>query len=134
MSRKLRRTLAAVITVAALSATFAWSVVPAGATVAAANDKFCALFSDQGAGIDFEGLGPDEAAFAAKLFRKAAKTGVPKKLKKDLKKLVKVYDEIADGKPAIEVLDAKRQAAVLPALTRFGQYVAANCIATPPST
>ena len=61
--------------------------VPAGARVAEKNDKFCKiLYSDQGAGIDFEGLGPAEAEYAATLMRKLAKAGVPAKLKKDLKK------------------------------------------------
>ena len=108
--------------------------LPAGARVAQTNDRFCAVFSAQFPSIDFEGLGPDEANFAAKLLRKAAKTGVPGKLKKDLKKIAKVYDRIADGEPAGEVLDAEQQKAILPALTRFSKYYAANCFATVPST
>ena len=90
------------------------------------------LSGDQGTGINFEGLGPAEAKFAAKLMRKAAKAGVPARLKADLAKLAKVYDRIANGEPAAKVLDAAGQKAVLPALTRFSKYVAANC--TPVST
>lgn len=107
---------------------------PAGARIASTNAKFCAvLSSDQGQGINFEGLGPDEATYSAKLMRKAAKTGVPAKLKVDLRTLAKIYDRIADGEPAARVLTAKRQKAILPALTRFSKYVGANCSTAPPT-
>ena len=106
----------------------------AAASTAQKNDKFCAVFSAQFPSIDFEGLGPDEAALGAKLLRQAAKTGVPAKLKKDLKKIAKVYTRIADGEPATEVLDAEQQKSILPALTRFSKYFAANCFAAVPST
>jgi hypothetical protein len=52
-------------------------------------------------------------------------------LKADLARIARVYDRIADGEPAAEVLDAAQQRTLLPALTRFGKYLAANCIATP---
>ena len=134
MNGRFERTSVAVIAIATCIAAFGVSAAPAGARVAEKNTKFCAaLGSDQGAGIDFEGLGPEEAAFAAKLERKLAKTGVPTKLKKDLGKLARVYDRIAKGESAAEVLDAAGQKAILPALTRFSKYVAANCVETPPS-
>jgi hypothetical protein len=133
MPSKPTRTLAAITAVAALTAVLGLSAAPAGAGVVAKNDKFCAVASDQGLGIDFSGLGPDEARFAAKLMRKAAKTGVPAKLKKDLNKVAKVYDEIAGGEPADKVV-ADQQTFIVRALTRFGKYVAANCIAPTPST
>lgn len=135
MYSKPRRTLVAVTAVAAaLTTVLGLTVAPAGARVAASNDKFCAIFSAESPPIDFEGLGPDEAKLGAKLFRKAAKAGVPAKLKTDLKKIAKIYDRIAHGEPAIKVLDADTQASVLPRLTRFSKYLAANCVATPPST
>jgi hypothetical protein len=135
MPSKSTRALVASIACATFIATVGVVAAPAGASVAAKNAKFCAVLStDQGSGIDFEGLSPEEAAFAAKLERKLAKTGVPAKLKKDLKKLAAVYDRIANGETAAEVLDADGQAAVLPALKHFSTYVAANCLTTPPST
>jgi len=130
MSASPKRTVAMLSAVAALTAVIGISASPVEAHVAAANTKFCAvLSSDQGTGIDFEGLGPAEATFAAKLMRKAAKTGVPANLKADLGKLAKVYDRIADGEPAVKVLSPSKQKAILPALTRFSQYVTANCSA-----
>jgi len=133
MPSKVKRTLVAITAVAAFTASLGLSAAPASARVLVLNDKFCAVLGDQGLGIDFSGLGPAEAKFAAKLSRKAAKTGVPAKLKKDLNKLAKVYDRIAHGEPSIKVL-TDRQAFIGKALTRFGKYFAANCIATPPST
>jgi hypothetical protein len=133
MPSKPRRTLAVITAAAALTAAVGLSAAPAGARVVARNAKFCAVVSDQGVGIDFEGLGPDEARFAAKLMRKAAKAGVPSKLKKDLNKLAKVYDVIAGGESAAQVV-AAQQTFIVKALTRFSKYVAANCIATAPST
>ena len=133
MSSKAKRALVAITAVAALAATLTLSAATAGARVVATNDKFCAVVSDQGLGIDFSGLGPTEARFAAKLMRKAAKTGVPAKLKQDLKKLAKVYDRIAGGESANKVV-ADQQTFVVKALTRFGKYVAANCIASAPSS
>jgi hypothetical protein len=135
MRSNFKRASVAVTAVAILSAAFGVSAAPVGARVVAKNAKFCeVLGSDQGAGIDFEGLGPDEAKFGAKLMRKLAKTGVPAKLKKDLKKVAKVYARIGKGEPATEVLDADGQAAVLPAITRFSKYVGANCVPTAPAT
>jgi hypothetical protein len=119
--------------VAAVTAMIGLSASPVAAHVPAANTKFCAvLSSDQGTEIDFEGLAPAEATHAAKLMRRAAKTGVPGSLKTDLGKLAKVYDRIADGEPAAKVLSPSNQKAILPALTRFSKYVAANC--TPPTS
>ena len=131
MPAKSRRTTAVLVALAAF-ATVGISAAPAGARVAATNEQFCSvLSSDQGAGIDFDGLGATEARLAAKVMRKAAKSGVPATLKADLSKIAAVYDRIADGEPAAEVLDAAHQKALLPRLTRFGKYFAANCIATP---
>ena len=131
MSANPKRTVV-LCAVAALTATIGLSASPAVAHVAAANTKFCAVISgDQGSGIDFDGLGPAEATFAAKLMRKAGKTGVPGNLKADLGKLAKVYDRIADGEPAAKVLSPSAQKAILPALTRFSKYVAANCTVVP---
>lgn len=134
LSSRVKRVFGAVAAVAALTATLGWSAAPAGAGVTATNDKFCAVVSgDQGLGIDFSGLGRDEAKYAAGLSRKAAKTGVPAKLKTDLTKLAKVYDQIAHGASSNKVV-ADEQAFIVSALTRFGKYLAANCIATAPST
>ncbi len=131
MPAKSRRTIAVLVAFAAF-ATVGISAAPAGARVAATNDQFCSVLStDQGAGIDFDGLEAAEARLAAKVMRKAAKTGVPAALKSDLAKIAAVYDRIAGGEPAAEVLDAAHQKALLPGLMRFGKYVAANCIATP---
>ena len=131
MSAKSRRTTAVLVALAAF-ATVGISAAPAGARVAAANEQFCnVLSSDQGAGIDFDRLEAPEARLAAKVMRKASKSGVPATLKADLAKIAAVYDRIADGEPAARVLDAAHQRALLPRLTRFGKYVAANCIATP---
>ena len=131
MPAKSRRTTAVLVALAAF-ATVGISAAPAGARVAATNEQFCnVLSSDQGAGIDFDGLGAPEARLAAKVMRKAGKTGVPAALKADLAKIAAIYDRIADGEPAAEVLDAAHQKALLPRLTRFGKYFAANCIATP---
>lgn len=132
MFTKPKRIITAVISVAALGATVALSAAPAGATVASANDEFCAIVSGPGGGIDFEGLGPEEAQFAATLMRDAAKAGVPAKLKKDLRKVAKVYDRIADGEPAAVVV-AEKQASINKALTRFSKYVGANCGAPAPT-
>ena len=131
MPAKSRRTAAVLVALAAFAAV-GISAQPAGARVAATNDQFCSvLSSNQGAGIDFDGLEAPEARLAAKVMRKAAKSGVPATLKADLAKIAAIYDRIADGEPAAEVLDAAHQKALLPRLTRFGKYVAANCIATP---
>src|SRR3954467_5597821 len=129
MSAKSRGTTAVLVAVAAF-ATVGVAAAPARARVAAANEQFCSvLSSDQGAGIDFDGLEAPEARLAARVLRKAAKTGVPATLKADLAKIA-VYDRIADGDPAAEVLDAAHQKTLLPRLTRFGKYFAANCMAT----
>jgi hypothetical protein len=132
MSSKTMRFITAAMSLAMLGVAVGFSAAPAGARVAATPEEFCAIVSDQGIGIDFEGLGPDEAQYAATLMRKAAKTGVPAKLKKDLTKLAKVYDRIAGGEPASEVV-ADKQAFILKALTRFGKHTAASCIAPTPS-
>jgi hypothetical protein len=130
MSAKSRGPTAVLVAVAAF-ATVGVAAAPAGARVAAANEQFCSvLSSDQGAGIDFDGLEAPEARLAARVMRKAAKTGVPATLKADLAKIAVVYDRIADGDPAAEVLDAAHQKTLLPRLTRFGKYFAANCMAT----
>jgi hypothetical protein len=132
-SRRSVRSVVAVVTLAACIALVGASA-PAGARVAAATDRFCAIIADnQGAGLDFDGLAAPEARLAAKVVRQAAKTGVPSRLKADLAKIASVYDRIASGESAAEVLDAAHQKALLPGLTRFGKYVAANCIATPTS-
>jgi hypothetical protein len=65
--------------------------------------------------------------------RKLAKAGVPAKLEKDLKKLAKVYDPIADGESANEVI-ADQVTFVQSALTRFSKYVQKNCTPSAPST
>ncbi len=122
-----------VVAVAALAATSTMLAIPAGARVPAKNAEFCQILSsDQGAGIDFDGLGPDEAKFAANLTRKLAKTDVPAKLKRDLVKLAKLYDKIASGAPANTVIAAE-QKFVTRVLTAFSKYVSANCIASSPS-
>jgi hypothetical protein len=127
-----KRTTTFMLAVAALPIMLGLSATPAGARVAATNDKFCnVMSSNQGAGIDFQGLAPPEARFAATLLRKAAKTGVPATLKADLARMAKLYDRIAAGESAAKVLDAAQQKTLLPALTRFGKYLAANCVATP---
>jgi len=134
MLSKCKRVLGAITAVAALAAGLGMLAVPAGARGEAKNDKFCeVLSSDQGAGIDFEGLGPAEAEYAATLNRKLAKTGVPAKLKKDLKKLATIYERIADGEPANEVV-AEEQEFIGKALTRFSKYVQKNCSPTVPSS
>jgi hypothetical protein len=121
------------VAVAALVTMLGVSPAGAGARVAATNDKFCAVLStDQGQSLNFEGLAPNEARFAANLLRKAARAGVPAKLKADLATIAKLYDRIAHGEPALKVLDAAQQKAILPGLTRFSKYVAANCT-TPPT-
>ena len=98
MPAKSRRTAALLVALAAFAAV-GISAGPAGARVAATNDQFCSvLSSNQGAGIDFDGLGAPEARLAAKVMRKAAKTGVPATLKADLAKLAAVYDRIAEGR------------------------------------
>lgn len=132
MLAKLKPSVAVVVAVAALVTVLGVSTAGAGTRVKTTNDKFCAVLSgDQGEGINFEGLAPEEAGFAAKLMRTAAKAGVPAKLKADLAKIAKVYDRIAGGEPAAKVLDAKQQKAILPGLTRFSKYVAANCTTVP---
>ncbi len=132
MSTKAGCNTAVLVALAALTTVVVTSAAPAGARITASNDRFCSvLSSDQGAGIDFDGLGATEARLAAKVMRKAAKAGVPARLKADLSSIAAVYDRIADGEPTAEVLDAPHQKALLPRLTRFGKYVAANCIATP---
>ena len=132
MPTKAGRTTAVLVALAVLATGLVTSAAPAGARITASNDQFCSVLSShQGAGIDFDGLGAPEARLAAKVMRKAAKTGVPVRLKADLARIAAVYDRIADGEPAAEVLDAAHQRALLPRLTRFGRYVAANCIATP---
>ena len=128
-----RRTLVTIIGTVALTVGLALSATPAGARVAAANTEFCTIVSDPGLGIDFEGLGPEEATYAADLLRDAAKTGVPKKLKKDLRKLAKVYDRIGDGEPAADVV-GDQQAFITKALIRMSKYTAANCTPAAPGS
>jgi len=101
--------------------------LPAGARVEQKNDRFCKVFSsDPTAGVDFEDLSRAEAEDEATLVRKLAKTGVPAKLKKDLRKVAKVLDRIADGDPATEVV-ADEEQLLASALPRFFKYVKANC-------
>lgn len=127
-----KRVLVSCTAIAALAAGSAVVAVPAGAEVVAKNTKFCTtLSSDQGTGINFDGLEPPEAKFAAQLMRKLAKTGVPAKLKSDLVSIAKVYDRIAKGATS---LSAKDQASVGKALTRFSKYVAANCSPSVPAS
>jgi hypothetical protein len=134
MFSTVKRVFVPCIALAVLAAGSAVLVSPAGAEVSAKNTKFCqVLTSDQGQGIDFDGLGTAEAKFAAKLQRKLAKTGVPAKLKSDLLKLAKVYDRIAKGEDAATVI-ADVQGSVGKELTRFSKYVAANCVPAVPTT
>ena len=130
------RASAAATVAAGLAATCAsFLAVPAGATLPAKDDKFCEIvYGGKGAaGIDFEGFSRKEAAYAARLFRKLAATGVPAKLEKDLRKLAKIDQRVADGEPAGTVLVAE-QKVVNSALTRFSKYVSANCSPPVPST
>ena len=108
--------------------------VPAGADVPQKNTKFCTtLQSGEGSGgIDFEGLGTAEAEYAATLMRKLAKTGVPSGLRKDLKKLAKVYDRIADGASESEIADD--QDFIIKALTGISKYTQKNCSPPVPGT
>lgn len=130
----LKRVIGATAAISALAVGSTVLAVPAGARADARNPKFCQILSsDQGAGIDFDGLGAAEAKYAAKLVRKLAKTGVPAKLKSDLGKLAKVYDKIAKGKSANTVL-AEQQNLIAKALTRMSKYTAENCAARVPST
>jgi len=130
-----KRISSIVVVVALASALVVMLAVPAGARVAQKNTEFCEILSsDQGAGIDFEGLEPPEAEYAATLVRKLAKTGVPAKLKKDLKRLAKdVYDRIAAGESENEVTP-EQLSFVQSALTRFSKYVGKNCVPAVPST
>ena len=131
----IRRTTSAAVA-AGLAATFTIALaVPAGATLPVKNDKFCKIIygDERAAGIDFEGLSPEEAAYAAKLFRRLANTGVPAKLEKDLKGLAKIDQRIADGASARKVLAAE-QDFITPALIRFSRYAGANCAPPVPST
>jgi hypothetical protein len=58
------------VAVAALVTALGVSTADAGARVEATNAKFCAvLSSDQGQGINFEGLAPNEARFGANLLQ-----------------------------------------------------------------
>jgi hypothetical protein len=130
--RSSTRAVALVALIAGVGLTITGSPTITGARVAATNDRFCSVIAgDQGAGVDFDGLGVPEARLAARVIRKAAKTGVPAPLKADLARIASMYDRIAAGEPAAKVLDARQQKAILPALAKFGKYVAANCIATP---
>jgi len=95
MPSKANRTLVAITAIAAFLATLGLAAAPVGARVVATNDEFCAVLSNGIPGLDSRGLDPDEAKLGAELSRKAAKTGVPAKLKRDLKKLAKIYDRIA---------------------------------------
>ena len=128
-----RRVFNAILAVALGAGLVAVLAVPAGASVPVKNDKFCKiLYSDQGAGIDFEGLEPPEAEHAAKLMRKLAKTGVPASLKKNLKKVAKIYDRIADGASPSDI--AEDQGEIIKALTQFSKYVQKNCTPVVPSS
>lgn len=133
MSTRFKRVSTTFICVAALSVTAGLTAAPAGARVATANPEFCAIVSDPGFGVDFEGLGTEEAQYAADLFRDAAKTGVPAKLKKDLKKLAKVYERIANGESAATIY-ASKQKSITNALVRLSEYNFANCSPTPSGT
>jgi hypothetical protein len=132
VATKWRPPAVVVMAIAVVVTTLGVSTPGAGARTDAANDKFCAVVSKApGQGLDFDGLAPDEASFAATLIRKAAKTGVSAKLKTDFAAIAKLYDRVARGEPAANVLDAKQQKAILPGLMRFSKYVAANCVAPP---
>jgi len=135
MESKVRRVSTAIVVAGVAAALLTVLAVPAGARVAEKNEKFCEILygGDQGAGLDFDGLSPAEAELAAKLFRSLANTGVPAKLKKDLKKLAKVDQRIADGEPANVVL-ADEQESIGKALARLTKYVGANCSPAVPST
>jgi hypothetical protein len=134
MTSRVKRVFVAVALVATLGLTSMVLAVPASARVAAPNTKFCQILSsDQGAGINFDGLGTAEAKYAAKLNRTLAKTGVPAKLKRDLEKLAKIYDRIADGVAANTVI-ASEQKFITKVLTEFSTYVRENCTASVPST
>jgi hypothetical protein len=129
-----RRAVGSVLVAGVAAAMVGVLAAPARARVTQTNGEFCAVFSAQLPSIDFEGLGPDEAVLGAKLFRQAAKTGVPAKIKADLKKVAKVYERIGHGEPAADVLDAAQQRRILPSLRRFSKYFATNCFASAPST
>jgi hypothetical protein len=130
----IKRVLVSCTAIAVLAAGSAVVASPAGAEVSAKNTKFCkALTSNQGAGINFNGLGPAEAKFADKLLHKLANTGVPAKLKSDLLKVAKVYNRIAKGEDAATVI-RETTASLGKALTRFTKYVASNCSPSVPST
>jgi hypothetical protein len=129
-----RRRSSALIAVGIAAASVGVLAAPAGARVETKNDKFCEILAtDQGVGIDFEGLGPAEGEYAAALVRKLAKTGVPPKLKKDFKKLAKIYDRIGNGEPSDAVI-REQLPFVQKALTRFSKYFQKNCVPAVPAT
>jgi quercetin dioxygenase-like cupin family protein len=130
---RVKQVFGAVVAIGLLAAASAVFALPAGARVPAKNAKFCQILSsDQGADIDFDGLGTAEAKYAAKLIRKLAKTGVPATLKSDLGKLAKVYDRVAGGASPEAVL-AGEQKAIAKSLMSFTAYVSANCSPSAPS-
>ena len=129
---RVKQVLGVVVAIGLLAAASAVFALPAGARVPAPNAKFCQILSsDQGAGIDFDGLGAAEAKYAAKLTRRLAKTGVPAKLKSDLGKLAKVYDRIGEGESSAAVL-AGEQKAITKSLVGLTTYVTANCAPSAP--
>ena len=134
MSSPVERVFSTVVAAAVVATTLTLFAAPAGARVGTQNTQFCqALASDQGAGTDFEGLGPVEATYAAGLTRKLAKTGVPAKLKRDLEKLAKLYDKIAAGAAANAVVAGKQKFATM-VLVELTSYVKENCTTSVPST
>jgi quercetin dioxygenase-like cupin family protein len=134
MAARVKQVFGVVVAIGVLAAASAVFAPPAGARVPAKNANFCQILSsDQGADIDFDGLGAAEAKYAANLTRQLAKSGVPAKLKSDLGKLAKVYDRIADGESPEAVLAAE-QKAITKSLMSFTTYVSANCSPSAPGS
>ena len=120
--------MASAVAAALATAALGFSALPAGASTAARNTRFCKVLQSQHQ-TDLQGLNPDSAVFAIKQIDKLLKTNPPSAVKKALKKIGKVYKQIGNGAKPAEVVGS-----AIGAFTTYSNYVAANCRTTTSTT
>jgi hypothetical protein len=106
------RKVALATVVMVVLAGFGIGAATAGAAVRRANDDFCEALTDVSSGIGSDdpsstGIDPEAADGVADNFRRAAKEA-PRKVKKAMKRLAKLYSRVADGDNAASVFANER--------------------------
>ncbi len=125
MPSAITRVIASTAIAALATVTLGALASPAGATAHHDTAAFCALFKDSPS-IDSAGTNKAELEAGIKLLRKAARTGVPGKVRRAIRRTIRFYRSVENGGSATQLAS---DPGVLRAFTTIGTYVATHCSA-----